>query len=215
MNPIRVLIVDDHTIARQGLRAVMRVLSGIELAGEASNGHEAVDAVHTYQPDVVLMDLVMPQMDGVTAIATIKEAHPALPIIALTTFSEAELVLGAVQAGANGYLLKDVEVHELAHAISTVHSGKSYLHPEATRHLIQATASPPPAPERLTKREQEVLVLLARGFTNRQIADALKITEKTASVHVSNILGKLGLSSRTQAALYAARTGLITPDTAH
>lgn len=211
MTPIRVLIVDDHTIARQGLRAVMRVLPGIELVGEASNGYEAIEAVQNLQPDVVLMDLVMPEMDGVTAIAKIKDRHPKLPIIALTTFSEAELVLGAVQAGASGYLLKDIEVQELAHAISAVQNGKSYLHPEATHHLIQATASPPPSSERLTRREQEVLVLLSRGFTNRQIADTLTITEKTVSVHVSNILGKLELSSRTQAALYAVRIGLVAP----
>ncbi len=212
MQKIRVLIVDDHTIARQGLRAVMRVLEDIELAGEARNGREAIAAVTDLHPDVVLMDLVMPEMDGVTTIAAIKRQHPTMPIIALTTFAEADLVLGAVQAGADGYLLKDIEVQELAHAIRSVYNGHPYLHPEATRHLVQATSRPNATPERLTRREQEVLTLLARGFTNRQIADALVITEKTVSVHVSNVLSKLELSSRTQAALYAARIGLVSPE---
>jgi DNA-binding NarL/FixJ family response regulator len=209
---IRVLIVDDHTIARQGLRAVLRVLPEIEMVGEASNGREAVAAVQTTQPDVVLMDLVMPEMDGVAAIAAITQHQPDLPIIALTTFAKADLVMRAVQAGANGYLLKDIDVQELAQAIKTVHGGQSYLHPEATRHLMQATATPTVSPDQLTRRERDVLVLLARGFTNRQIADTLTITEKTVSVHVSNILGKLALSSRTQAALYAAQMGLVDPD---
>ncbi|MFP4437819.1 MAG: response regulator [Chloroflexaceae bacterium] len=215
MEPIRVLIVDDHAIARQGLRAVLRVLPDMELAGEARNGQEAIAAVKTLQPDVVLMDLVMPEMDGVTAITTLKQMLPNLPIIVLTTFSETDLVIGAVQGGADGYLLKDVEVEELAQAIRTVKSGQPYLHPEATRHLLQATSRPlEQAPERLTKREQEVLTLLARGYTNRQIADSLTITEKTVSVHVSNLLNKLELTSRTQAALYATRVGLVVPEDA-
>jgi DNA-binding NarL/FixJ family response regulator len=208
MQPIRILIVDDHTIARQGLRAVLHILPDMELAGEARNGHEAIEAIKTLRPDLVLMDLVMPEMDGVTAIALIKRDFPKTRVIALTTFAEAELVIGAVQAGAEGYLLKDVEVQELAHAIRTVYSGQPYLHPEATRQLLQATARPDPAPDQLTHREQEVLSFLARGLTNRQIADQLRIAEKTVSVHVSNILNKLELSSRTQAALYAARVGL-------
>jgi two-component system, NarL family, response regulator LiaR len=215
MEPIRVLIVDDHAITRQGLRTVLRVLPDMELAGEARNGQEAIATVKTLQPDVVLMDLVMPEMDGVTAITTLKQMLPDLPIIVLTTFSETDLVIGAVQGGADGYLLKDVEVEELARAIRTVKSGQPYLHPEATRHLLQATSRPPEhAPERLTKREQEVLTLLARGYTNRQIADSLTITEKTVSVHVSNLLNKLELTSRTQAALYATRVGLVAPEDA-
>lgn len=209
MSMLRILIVDDHTIARQGLRAVMRVLPDMELVGEARNGREAVDAVQQLQPDVVLMDLVMPEMDGVAAITAIKQIMPRLPIIALTTFSEAELVLGAVQAGVDGYLLKDLEVEELAEAIRTVYRGQPYLHPEATHHLLQATARPEQSLDKLTSREQEVLTLLARGHTNRQIAESLAIAEKTVSVHVSNLLSKLNLSSRTQAALYAARAGLL------
>jgi two-component system, NarL family, response regulator LiaR len=211
MNPIRLLVVDDHAIVRQGLRAIIRVTADLELVGEADNGRAAVDLATTLKPDVILMDLVMPEVDGVTAIALIKRDQQAIRIIALTTFVEADLVLGAVQAGADGYLLKDVDVQELTRAIRTVHAGQPYLHPEATRHLLQATARPDPTTERLTGREQEVLAFVARGLTNRQIADALAISEKTVSVHVSNMLNKLGLASRTQAALYAARVGLIPP----
>lgn len=211
MTPIRLLIVDDHTIVRQGLRTIIRVLPGLELAGEASNGREAFEQVRQLHPDLILMDLMMPQMDGVAAIAAIKREWPRLPIIALTTFAESDLVLGAVHAGADGYLLKDVDVQELAHAIRQVYGGQPYLHPEATRHLLQATAHPEPTPDRLTHREQEVLTLVARGLTNRQIADRLVISEKTVSVHISNMLSKLGLASRTQAALYATRVGLVTP----
>jgi two-component system, NarL family, response regulator LiaR len=211
MPAIRLLIVDDHAIVRQGLRAIIRVTPDLDLVGEAESGQAAVELATTLHPDVVLMDLVMPELDGVTAIGLIKRARPDVRIIALTTFAEAELVLGAVQAGAEGYLLKDVDVQELARAIRTVHGGQPYLHPEATRQLLQATARPDPSPERLTNREQEVLAHLARGLTNRQIADALAISEKTVSVHISNVLSKLGLASRTQAALYAARIGLIPP----
>jgi DNA-binding NarL/FixJ family response regulator len=211
MNPIRVLVVDDHLIVRQGLRAILRVLPDLELAGEAVDGREAIDLAQALRPDVVLMDLVMPELDGVAAIAAIKRRMPELPIIVLTTFAESERVLAAVQAGANGFLLKDVEMHELARAIRAVCGGQPYLHPEATRHIIQATAQLEPPAARLTAREQQVLRLLAGGMTNRQIADALTISEKTVSVHVSNLLGKLGLSSRTQAALYAARAGLAEP----
>ena len=209
MSSIRLLIVDDHAIVRQGLRAIIRVTPDLELVGEADGGRAAVEMAARLHPDVVLMDLVMPELDGVGAIARIKRDRPATRIIALTTFSEADLVLGAVQAGADGYLLKDVDVQELARAIRIVHAGQPYLHPEATRHLLQATARPEQPVERLTGREQAVLTLVARGMTNRQIADMLSISEKTVSVHVSNMLSKLGLASRTQAALYAARAGLI------
>jgi two-component system, NarL family, response regulator LiaR len=212
MAPIRLMIVDDHAIVRQGLRAIIRVTPGIELAGEASGGREAIELAATQRPDVILMDLVMPEIDGVAAIAAIKRAQPSVRVIALTTFSDPELVLGAVQAGADGYLLKDVDMQELAHSIRTVYNGQPYLHPEATRHLLQATARPEQPAERLTSREQEVLALVARGQTNRQIADTLKISEKTVSVHVSNLLSKLGMASRTQAALYAARIGLVSAE---
>jgi DNA-binding NarL/FixJ family response regulator len=203
------MIVDDHAIVRQGLRAIFRVTPDMELIGEAGNGREAVDLALEHRPDLALMDLVMPEMDGVAAIGELKRRLPGLRIIALTTFADAELVLGAVQAGADGYLLKDIDVTELTRAIRTVTGGQPYLHPEATRHLLQATARPEQPSERLTSREQEVLAFVARGLTNRQIADALTISEKTVSVHVSNVLSKLGLASRTQAALYAARAGLV------
>jgi len=209
MQSIRVMIVDDHAIVRQGLRAIIRVTPDLELAAEAGGGREAIELAAAQRPDVILMDLVMPETDGVAAIAAIKRTRSGVRVIALTTFADADLVLGAVQAGADGYLLKDVDVQELTRTIRTVHGGQPYLHPEATRHLLQATARPEQPAERLTGREQEVLALVARGQTNRQIADALKISEKTVSVHVSNLLSKLGMASRTQAALYAARIGLV------
>ena len=209
MSLIRLLIVDDHAIVRQGLRAIIRVTPDMQLVGEAENGREAVEMVATLHPDIVLMDLVMPELDGVAAIVAIKQQQPAVHIIALTTFAEAELVLGAVQAGADGYLVKDVDVQELTGAIRTVHAGQPYLHPAATRQLLAATARPAPAHDPLTSREQAVLTLVGRGLTNRQIADALTISEKTVSVHVSKVLSKLGFASRTQAALYATRIGLI------
>jgi two-component system, NarL family, response regulator LiaR len=209
METIRLIIVDDHTIVRQGLRAVMRVLPGMEVVGEASNGREALAVIAETRPDLVLLDLVMPELDGVATISAIKRAAPDLPVIALTTFAEADLVMRAVQAGADGYLLKDVDIHDLAHAIRTVRGGQPYLHPEATRHLLQAAARPTRTPDCLTRREQEVLGLVARGQTNREIARALAVAEKTISVHVSNILGKLGVSSRTQAALSAVHMGLV------
>jgi two-component system, NarL family, response regulator LiaR len=212
MAVLRLLIVDDHQIVRQGLRAILRVLPDIELVGEADGGLSAVQLAAELQPDVILMDLVMPGMDGVAAITAIKRSSPAPRIMVLTTFAESELVLAAVQAGADGYLLKDIDMQELARAIRTVHSGQPYLHPEATRHLLQATTRPEQPIDRLTSREQEVLALVAHGRTNRQIAETLTISEKTVSVHISNSLGKLGMTSRTQAALYAARIGLVPPD---
>jgi two-component system, NarL family, response regulator LiaR len=212
VNPIRVMIVDDHAIVRQGLRAIIRVTPDLELAAEAGGGREAIELAAAQRPDVILMDLVMPETDGVAAIAAIKRTQSGVRVIALTTFADADLVLGAVQAGADGYLLKDVDVQELARAIQTVHGGQPYLHPEATRHLLLATSRPEQPAERLTGREQEVLALVARGQTNRQIADTLRISEKTVSVHVSNLLSKLGLASRTQAALYAARIGLLSSE---
>ena len=210
MTTIDVLVVDDHSIVRQGLRAFLRTQPDMQCVGEARNGHAAVEQARALQPHVILMDLVMPEMDGVAATAAIKREQPCIAIIALTTFAEAEWVIGAVQAGADGYLLKDVEVHELARAIRIVHGGQPYLHPEATRHLLRASAQPSADPVQLTAREQDVLRLIARGCSNRQIADDLCISEKTASVHVSNILSKFGVASRTQAALYATRAGLVT-----
>ena len=208
VRPIRVAIVDDHPVVRQGLAGVLRIRPDMTMVGEACDGREAVAVVTAVRPDVVLMDLVMPEMDGVAAITTIKRDAPDVRIIALTTFAETDLVMGAIQAGVDGYLLKDADVQELATAVHMVHAGRPYLHPEASRHLLRAAAHPAPSLDHLTKREQEILGLVARGLTNREIARALDIAEKTASVHVSNVLGKLSLSSRTQAALYAAQVGI-------
>jgi two-component system, NarL family, response regulator LiaR len=205
MAPIRLLIVDDHSVVRQGLRSMIRVLPDMELAGEAAGGQEALDMLDAAKPDVVLMDLLMPEMDGATAIGAIKRRFPELAVIALTTFADAAMVHRALQAGVDGYLLKDVAVDELAQAIRSVYEGRPYLHPEATRHLLRTTTQPTQPDEKLTAREREVLALLARGRSNKEIADALVISRKTASVHVSNLLAKLQLNSRTQAALYALR----------
>ena len=206
--PLRILIADDHAIARQGLRTVLLMQHDMQLVGEATNGREAVAATAALRPDVVLMDLMMPVLDGVAAIAAIKREQPATHILALTTFADTELVVGAVQAGVDGYLIKDIGIEELTHAIRTVHSGAPYLHRDATRQLLQATAAPDEPSPALTGREQQVLTLLAAGRTNRMIALQLRIAEKTVSVHVSKLLAKLGFQSRTQAALYASRLGL-------
>jgi DNA-binding NarL/FixJ family response regulator len=209
MTAIRVLIVDNHAIVRQGLRAIVRATHDLELVGEAVDVVEALDLTRRHRPDLVLMDLMLPIGDGVEAIAAIKRELPGTRVLVLTTFADPDLVLSAVHAGADGYLFKDVDVADLTHAIRVVYAGQPYLHAEATRHLLQATARPEPRAARLTQREQDVLIRVARGLTNRQIADTLTISEKTVSVHVSNMLGKLGLTSRTQAALYAAHIGMV------
>jgi two-component system, NarL family, response regulator LiaR len=209
---IRVLIVDDHVIVREGLRAILRALPGIEPVGEARNGHEALELISQLPVDVVLMDLVMPEMGGLEALAALGRLRPDLPVIALTSFAEGAMVVKAIQAGARGFLIKDADTLALAEAIRRVHSGQPYLSPEVSRHLMEATLrSSTPTPQ-LTRREYEVLGLLARGLTNRQIAGTLMVSENTAGVHVSNILGKLGLASRTQAAIYAAQHGLVLPE---
>jgi DNA-binding NarL/FixJ family response regulator len=204
----RVLIVDDHVLIREGLRVVLERVPHFELVGEAASGQEAIALVATTQPDVVLMDLQMPGMNGVTATAHIRSAWPKLPVLILSSFVELDTVLAAIKAGASGYMLKAVQAADLLQAIRTVAEGRPYLHPIAQRHLVAASAQRPTAPVQLTQREQEVLVLLADGLTNRQIGDQLAMTEKTASVHVSNILRKLELPSRTQAALYLKQHGV-------
>jgi DNA-binding NarL/FixJ family response regulator len=179
------------------------------VVGEARDGREAVETVVRHRPDVVVMDLVMPEMDGLTAIATLKRQVPDVRFLVLSTYGDAERVLGAVRAGADGYLLKDVDARELERAIRQVHAGRPYLHAEAARRLAEVAGRPAPTTERLTRREQEILALLASGLANREIGQRLGIAEKTASVHVSNILGKLSVTSRTQAALQAAALGLV------
>jgi NarL family two-component system response regulator LiaR len=208
-----VLIVDDHGVVRQGLRTYLELLDDIEVIGEAENGTEAVAQVGQHQPDVVLMDLVMPEMDGIEATRQVNATSPSTRVIVLTSFADDEKVFPAIKAGATGYLLKDVSPADLANAIRAVHAGETHLHPDITRKLVDQFASPGavprPTPDELTPRELEVLRLIAQGMSNREIAQALTISEKTVKTHVSNILSKLHLADRTQAAIYAHRHGIV------
>ncbi len=209
---IRLFIADDHAIIRKGIRAMLETVPDIELVGEAVNGREAVSGVEKLRPDVVLMDLVMPDMDGIEAIRRIKAQQPKACILVLTTFAGEDKIFPAIKAGALGYHLKDASPEELVQAIRQVYRGQPSLHPIIARKVLQELASPaaerPPTPEPLTQREVEVLQLVAQGLDNQEIADKLVISEATVRTHVSNILGKLQLASRTQAALYALREGL-------
>jgi DNA-binding NarL/FixJ family response regulator len=200
---ITVLIVDDHTVVRRGLRGFFDLLDDIEVVGEAENGQRAVAMVDSMHPDVVLMDIVMPAMDGIAAIGEIKHRHPDVEVVALTSFIEEERVTAALEAGASGYLLKDAEADDVAAAIRRAQAGEVHLDPQVVRMLAQRVRKPRPEHEPLTEREREVLRLVARGHSNKEIASLLDITERTARTHVSNILGKLDLASRTQAALWA------------
>ncbi len=205
---IRIVIADDHKVVRRGLRTFLELDSEMIVVGEAADGAEAVRLAHQLQPDVILMDLLMPVMDGIAATTTIRREVPDTEVLALTSVLEDASVVGAVRAGAIGYLLKDTEAEALCLAIRAAAEGKVQLTPQAAARLMQvvsATESPQP----LTDREVEVLRLLAQGQTNKQIASSLFISEKTVKVHVSNILGKLGLQSRIQATLYAIRIGLV------
>jgi two-component system, NarL family, response regulator LiaR len=207
---IRVLIADDHAVVRQGLRTFLELQEGIEVVGEAADGEEALDAVQRLAPDVVLMDLTMPRLDGLAAIERLRERASATRVIVLTSFGD-ERVLPAIRAGAAGYLLKDVGPPELVQAIRSVHAGESLLDPALTATLMEQLArggSRHDAAQSLTEREREVLGLIARGLSNKRIARELGVAEKTVKAHVSNILGKLDLSDRTQAALYAVKEGL-------
>ena len=203
--PIRVLLVDDHAVVRRGLRGFLELLKDFDVVGEAENGREGVAAADRLVPDVVLMDLLMPEMGGLEAIAAIKQAHPEIEIVAVTSFIEEEKVTSALEAGASGYLLKDAEAEEVAQAIRAAYNGEVHLDPAVSRLLAQRLRQRKDAEpvEPLTAREKEVLSQLAKGASNKEIAYELGITERTARTHVSNILGKLGLASRTQAALYA------------
>jgi two-component system, NarL family, response regulator LiaR len=210
-SPIRVMIADDHAIVRKGLRALLATEPGIEVVAEAEDGNEAVALVGRAQPDVVLMDLVMPGTDGLEATRSILEARPKTRILVLTSFDGDDKVFPAIKAGALGYLLKDSGPEELVQAIQQVHDGESSIHPSVARKLLRQLAHPDePASgiEALTDREAEVLCLVAHGQSNREIAEELTISEATVRTHVSNILGKLELCSRTQAALYALKKGL-------
>jgi two-component system, NarL family, response regulator LiaR len=207
----RVLITDDHGVVRQGLRMFLSLDPDIQVVGEAENGQEALAMVRDLEPDVVLMDLLMPVMDGISATKAIRAALPEVEVIALTSVLEDASVTGAVRAGAIGYLLKDTDAEELSRAIKAAAEGRVHLAPEAAARLMREVRAPE-NPEALTDRETEVLKLLACGKANKQIAGNLYVSEKTVKAHVSSILMKLGVQSRTQAALYAVRTGLVSLD---
>lgn len=211
MDKIRVLIVDDHAMVRQGIATFIELQDDIELVGEAANGREAMARVAQLRPDVVLMDLVMPEMDGVTATREIRARHPEVKVLALTSFVNDTQIAPVLQAGASGYLLKDLSAGELMQAIRAAYRGETPLAPAVAKKLVEGIAAPraePDALAQLTEREREVLALLGRGLSNKEIAAQLSISEKTAKFHVSGILGKLRLADRTQAALFAAKHGL-------
>ena len=209
--PIRVLLVDDHGVVRRGLRGYLELLADIEVVGEAENGVEGIERSAELVPDVILMDIVMPQLDGIAAIGAIKAAQPAVQIVALTSFIEEEKVLAALEAGASGFILKDAEADDVAAAIRAAHNDEVHLDPAAARILAKGMRSRTEGQpvEALTERELEVLSLVGHGRSNKEIATELGITERTARTHVSNILGKLELQSRTQAALYAVERKLV------
>ncbi len=213
--PIRVFLVDDHAVVRRGMRAFFDMLDDIEVHGEASDGQAALDQLDTMAarnelPDVVLMDLLMPRLDGIGATKAIKQRYPDIQVVALTSFSEAERVHVALAAGAAGYLLKDAEADEVGAAVRAAKRGQVHLDPAVARKLTRSLVAPQRTATALTPREREILILVAHGKSNRDIADTLVISERTARTHVSNVLAKLGLASRTQAALWAVREGLVT-----
>lgn len=205
---IRVLIVDDHVVVRQGLRMFLELDSDIEIVGEATNGAEAVALAKQTRPDVVVMDLLMPVMSGIEATAQIRKELPETEVLALTSVLEDLAVFEALRAGAIGYLLKDTDAPELRRAIEAAAEGQVQLSPQVAAQLLRDVRAPG-SPETLTEREREVLGLLARGHSNKEIARMLQIGETTAKTHVKNILAKLGVASRTQAAIYAIRVGLV------
>ncbi len=209
MTPIRVLIVDDHDMVRSGLEVFLETFEDLSLIGQASGGEEAVRLCVELQPDVVLMDLMMPGMDGVVATRNILKACPTVKIIALTSFKEKNLVHDALQAGAISYLLKNVSIDELSNAIRSAHLGRSTLAPEATQALIEAVTRPPAIGFDLTDREQEVLRLMTDGMSNREIAERLMISHSTVKNHVSNIFSKLAVTSRTEAVALAVQHNLV------
>ncbi len=206
--PIRIMLVDDHTMVRRGLATFLEVFDDLELAGQAANGDEALELCARLLPDVVLMDMVMPGMDGATVTRLIRQQFPTVQIIALSSFKEEHLVQNALQAGAIGYLLKDVSADELAQAIRAAHAGRGTLSPEAAQALIHAANQPPPA-YNLTERERTVLALMVEGLNNTEIAEELVVSPSTIKSHVSHILRKLDVASRTEAAALAVRQQLV------
>ena len=207
--PIKVLLVDDHAVVRSGLGAVLLSYDDMSLVGEAGNGQEAVQLCEKLQPDVVLMDLMMPVMDGVAATDAIRKKWPQINIIALTSFKEKEMVEGALKAGAMSYLLKNVSANELISAIRGAVVGQPRLSPEAAQVLIQDIKQPPPPVYDLTDREREILALMVEGLANNEIADRLVVSQSTVKFHVSNVLSKLGVASRTEAVALALKNHLV------
>jgi NarL family two-component system response regulator LiaR len=209
-NVIRVMIVDDHDMVRKGLATFLKVNADLELVGEARDGREALRMCEQVHPDVVLMDLVMPEMDGTAATKLIRERWPEVQVVALTSFQEQDLVRQVLQAGAIGYLLKNVTVDDLAEAIRAAHAGQSTLAPEAAQALIQTASQEPAVGHDLTPREHEVLALMVEGLSNPEIAKRLTVSRSTARAHVSNVLSKLGVSNRAEAITLALRQKLVT-----
>jgi two-component system, NarL family, response regulator LiaR len=206
---IRVMVVDDHTMVRRGLATFLKVFKDLELAGEAATGKAAIALCAQLQPDVVLMDMAMPDMDGATATMLIRKQWPLIKVLVLTSFKEEVLIESALQAGAIGYLLKDVSAEELAHAIRDAHAGRSTLSPEAAQALVHAASQPPAPGLDLTARERDVLALMVEGLNNTQIAGRLSVSPSTVKSHVSNILSKLGVTSRTEAVTLALRNRIV------
>ena len=211
--PIRVLVVDDHAVVREGLRAFLELQDGIEVVGEAVDGQEAVETAVRLRPDVILMDLLMPRVDGVMAMRTLRDRVPESRVIVLTSFLDDDKLLPALRSGAAGYLLKNAAPQELARAVRAAHAGEALLDPVVAARLVETLAADDYEEplDRLTPREHEVLVLIGNGFPNKRIAQELGLSEKTVKTHVGHVLAKLGVDDRTQAAVVAVRAGLVGP----
>jgi NarL family two-component system response regulator LiaR len=210
-DPIRVLVVDDHAVVREGLRAFLELQDGIEVAGEAADGAEAIEAAERIRPDVILMDLMMPRLDGLSAMRTLRERLPGIRVVVLTSFLDDDKILPALRAGAAGYLLKNAAPQEVARAVRAAHAGEAVLDPVVAAHLVDALAVSEEPLDRLTPRERDVLELIGRGFPNKLIARELGVSEKTVKTHVGHVFAKLGVTDRTQAAVLAVRAGLVEP----
>jgi NarL family two-component system response regulator LiaR len=207
--PIQVMLVDDHTMVRRGLATFLKVFDDLQLVGEAESGETAIQLCAEVQPDVILMDMALPRMDGATATRAIRQQFPQVQVIVLTSFKEGELIKKALEAGAIGYLLKDVSADELVEAIRAAHAGRATLSPEAAQALVETTNQPPTPGLTLTEREREVLTLMIEGLNNTQIAGRLTVSPSTIKSHVSSILAKLGVASRTEAVTLALRNRII------